>query len=79
MVGIANILIYSIAIMICMCLLHDRPRRKMRFEGLRNNKSFGGSLKTISRLQKLLLEINLAKFATFRAFEENCGQKECAK
>jgi hypothetical protein len=32
MVGIVDILIYNIATLNYMCLLHDKPRRKMRFE-----------------------------------------------
>jgi hypothetical protein len=51
----------------------------MRFKGLKKSKSFGGSLEIISRLWKLLLKINPTKFATFRAFENNYGQKECVK
>ncbi len=52
---------------------------KCGLKGWKKNKSFGGSLETISRLWKLLLEINLVKFATFATFENNYGQKECAK
>jgi hypothetical protein len=50
MVGIVDILIYNITTLNYMCLLHDKPRRKMRFKGLKKSKSFGGSLEIISRL-----------------------------
>jgi hypothetical protein len=39
--SIADILIYSIATLNCMCLLHDKPGRKVRFEGLRKVRELG--------------------------------------
>jgi hypothetical protein len=38
MVGIVDILIYNIAALNYICFLHDRPRRKMRFEGLKKKQ-----------------------------------------